>query len=71
MGIANGGLDAGEFVHVVDGFRLGWAFTAQQLLHVVTQFLCGGDGVHGVEGLAAVRAVEQERVGVDVLDIGF
>ena len=61
-----GGLHAEELVHVVDG--VAWRGAVPHGVDVLQHGADGRDAVQRVEGVVAVRAVEEQRVGVDVFD---
>ena len=55
-----------KLVHVVDG--VSWWGAVPQGVDVSQHGADGWDAIQCVEGIAAVRAVEEQRVGVDVFD---
>ena len=69
MEIADRGLDAREFIDVVDGLQGAWHWAVGEGFDVIQHFSAGRQGVEGVERFSTSRAIKDECLVAEVRDM--
>ena len=69
MEVAYGFFDAGEFVHIIDGFMWVGSIGSTEKINVLQHGHSRGDRVERVEGFSAGGSIEDECVHIQISDV--